>query len=992
MENKKILLSLCIASALSSCGGGGGGKDKDPVPAEKKSLVCLDVNMNAKCDAGETSEKVVTWDKESPVIATLTGAPLAYKGENGYIFTAPAGFTKIYAGTTMLNNELIYNQLINNKIKADAKAYVHAKFIGGKPSTQNKADIAEAIKANISAHPNKSRYAVIAAVMNKIMVSALTAPDNIKNIRVTAQEIVAADIPSLAKLAITESASGNVDDDIVALETAGWVDSKDASIRYLSAKNGKVVGGSHYHNSLSVMDASSGSIAFNPVSSISDSGHGKDSVSGASENHLIDTSLSSDASYVYANIPPKKSSSTSNNKDTFGLYRSLVNSDNTIPVIKTPFTANGVSGEIISFDPAKSTRLAKVVSQYTVASDDSKVALIDSEKNLYVYSGDLGTEIAATDTFDNIGAMAVSSESLYIAQEKIISKLSTADLSSSTTITLGFEPNEILLSEDGKKLVAFNHGHDNNGETSIAVITLADNSIEASSLKATSDTAVLSPDATKMALVGHEMSNVVFVNLTVPGFSTQGVYSFDGVRDAAFVANDKLAIVSSRNGISVLDIATTTTNNNLDAKLLLAKEGLNKASMNHGADFDVVIRNMSLSKSFENVNIEWTQSGLGTNLVLPNGDVTRPAKGTADISGALSAALSATYRGVEKTESKDFSINIRKTPKTLAIAKSILAGRAQYMASNRDGSTLVAPIEGADKKYGIASFSVNSAGDLSAVSTPVHAADEYIVGVGITPNQQNAIAVAAGEKGSTKEGKGRIYLMALDANGSLGAEGTSVDITGTPQKVEYSDDGQYAAVMIKESDDTFITKIFSTVALANTATLDMGTNADYKDYGPAAVNHDGTKVFQRDGEKVYAIDATGVYAETTVEDIARVWAGKGRIYVHTYHGTIHRFNGMLKDEKIFDTGTGGRMYGGEIRSIGGKDYLIVPVQRSSADANGIYYLEISSSGLKETAFSHQADGADRMAVSGDGLRVFFSHRGSDKKRRMAVVTIGAGDL
>ena len=993
MKLEKTLLAVCIASAVASCGGSGKTKLTPTPTPEKKSLVCLDTNMNAKCDVGETSEKVVTWDRENPVMTTLKGAPLAYEGENGYIFTAPAGFTKIYAGTTMLNNELIYNQLINNKTKEDAKAYVHAKFPSGHPSTQNKADVSEAIKANINAHPNKSRYAVIAALMNKLMVSALSAPNNIKNIRVTAQEIMAADIPSLAKLAIVESVSANVDDSIKALEAAGWVDSKDASIRYLSASNGKVVGGSHYHNSLSIMDASNGSIAFSPVSAVSDSGHGKDSVSGASENYLVDVSLNSDASYVYANIPPKKSSSTSNNKDTFGLYRSAINADNTIPVIKTPFTANGVTGEIISFDPAKSTRLEKIVSKYSVANDDSKVALIDSEKNLFIFSGDLKTEIAATDAFDNIGAIAVSSGALYITQEKVITKLSTTDLTSSAPITLEFEPEEIVLSQDGKKLVAFNHGHDNGGVTNIAVISLADNSVETSSLKATSDTAVLSPDATKMALVGHEMSNVVIVNLTIPGFSTQGVYAFDGVMSAAFVSDDKLAIVSSRNGMSVLDITTTKSNNNLDAKLALAKEGLNKASMNHGANFDVVIRNMSLSESFENVKIEWTQSGLGTNLVLPGGIVTRPDADTADKSGVLSAALSVSFRGVRKADSKNFNINIRKAPKSLAIAKSILAGRADYMASNMDGSILIAPIRGSDDKYGIASFSVNASGELSEASAPMHEADEYIAGVGITPDEQNAIAIAAGEKGTSKENKGRIYLLALGADGVLGAAGPSVDITtGTPVKAEYSDNGQYVAVMIKEADGTFVTNVYSAINLAHTATLNMGINPDYKSYGPPAINHDGSKIFQRDGEKVYAISSAGVYAEAAVEDIARVWAGKGRVYVHTYHGTIHSFNGMLKDEKVFDTGTGGRMYGGEIRTIGGKDYLIVPVQRSSEEANGIYYLEITSNGLKETAFSHQGDGADRMAVSGNGLRVFFSHRDSDNKRHIAVVTIEAGDL
>ena len=81
------------------------------------------------------------------------------------------------------------------------------------------------------------------------------------------------------------------------------------------------------------------------------------------------------------------------------------------------------------------------------------------------------------------------------------------------------------------------------------------------------------------------------------------------------------------------------------------------------------------------------------------------------------------------------------------------------------------------------------------------------------------------------------------------------------------------------------------------------------------------------------------------------------------------------------------MYGAEARSIDGKNYLFVPVQRSDKNLNGIYKLEILSDGsLKEIAFSNNEEGADRMAVSKDGKTVIFSFT-KDKKRHIAALKI-----
>ncbi len=970
MRVRSSLISITLAAILVGCGSDSDGSSG----VEKKSVVCLDVNRNAICEASETSEQVVTWDGVNPVETTLSGSvPLAYKGEKGYIFTAPVGFSKIYAGTTMMQSELIYNQLIESKTTASVKSYVHGKF-GAEPTTEQKKDVADVIKNAITTHANADRYAVIAAVMHKVIALAPNNADEIKDITVTAAEVSAADFPSLAKLSMTENFAKDFTVNIDQQIADGWVNASDASIGYLSAKNGKVVGSSHYHNALSVVDASSKNGVFSPVSIITDSGHHIDSASGASENYARDVVVNSDASYVYVNIPPKSFNSTTADSETMGLYKAKIESDGSIATVTESLQP---SGQRIKIDETNSKRLNKKVSLFAVASDDSKVAVYDNEKNLFIYDGDLNSQISAMET-DGLSAITLGTDTFYAAVDENITTYNASTLSAVDTISLGFEPEEMFVNDEGTKLVAFNHGHDNNGVTEIAVINLTDNSVETSSVKHTSDSAGISPDFTKMALAGHEESKVMLVNLTVPGLSVQALYDVDGARDAAFLSNDQLAVVNDQNSIAVLNVTTTTGNNNLDAKIALAKESLNKDTINGGGYLNAVIKDITLSDSYENIAISWSENDLADNLRLSDGNVTRPAEDASDVSGNLTATFSATFRDVTKTDTKVFPVNIRKLPQTLPVPNvlEITGTGIQYMAANSDGSIMVAPVRGTflidDEnvtKYGMASYAVSAGGEISvATQQRLYAEDEEIVGVGI--NGSSAFGVAA------KEASGRIFSIAVAGNGVLGgAVLNSVDITsGIPQKVEWNSDQSLAVVLIKEADDTFIAEVYDT-SLTLQRTIDMGTH-EYASYGPAGMNDAGTRVYQRDGDNVYAIASDGTQIATVaVEEVARVWTAFNRVFVTTYDGNLFSFDEDLADQKIFSTGTGGRIYGAEGRVVDGVNYLYLPVQRSDEALNGIYQLRVLEDGsLEEVAFSQNDSGADRMAVSGDGNRIFFSFR------------------
>ncbi len=889
-------------------------------------------------------------------------------------------------GDTILNNELIYNQVIDSKTIPAVEAYVKEKFGNKNPTSQNLKDVETAVKNAKAAHPDANPSAVTAAVINKVMTMVSSNPQGIKDITVTDNEIQEADIPSLAKLEFTESLSKNVDEEIKAQIDPKWVDSKDASISKITAKNGKIVAASHYHNALTVIDITSGDKVFSPVSVITDSGHGKDSTSGASENYLRNVVLNSDSSYVYANIPPKGASSKTADTATIGLYKVKIEDDGSIAT--TTDTTGFTVGERVSIDLTNSKRLNKIVSKYAVASDDSKVVVLDSEKNLFVYDGDLTNEIAAIES-DGFDAIAVEGDTVFVANDKNITKLSAETLTGNEKIILGFKPAEIIINSDASKLVAFNHGHDNKGITDIAIVNLADGSINASNTKFTSDTAVISPDFSKMALVGHESSDVMILNLTVPNFSVQGLFPAEGVRDAEFLDNDKLAIINGRNSVGMINITTTTQNINLDTKIELAKKGLNRSSINGGGYLNAIIKDVSLNSAYENVGISWT-STLPTGVLNPaNGEVTRPTNEAQDESGKLQAALTASFRSTTKIGNKEFDINIRKVPVILPTPKSVETGIAQYMAANGDGSILVAPIQatfGEETKYGLASYSVNEAGEISVATEPKRFADdEEVVGVGV--NGVNAFAI------TKKEEFGRIFSVAVGQDGTLAADATnSLDITtGTPSNVEWNNDNSKAIVFVKEDDDTFLAEIYDVDASGNitiNSTIDMGDNKEYKTYGPPAINNEGDRAFQRDGEKVYAVDANGVVASAEVEEIARVWYAHQRVIVNTYDGNIFSFNEDLQDKKIFSTGTGGRMYGAEGRVVDGENKLMIPVQRSDKSLNGIYILNIADDGtISEESFSNEPSGADRMAVSGDGKRVFFNYTNSDKKRQMAVVTI-----
>ncbi len=768
----------------------------------------------------------------------------------------------------------------------------------------------------------------------------------------------------LTKLEFKELFSSSVQADIDKQEADGWVDAHDSSIIVLSTNGKKVLGGSTYHNALTVLDLSSKTIKHNPFAALKEAGHGKDTSSGASENYLRNVTITSN-NVVYANIPPKKMNSKKYDKDSFGLFK-----------------ANVQAGGVVDYASAK--KLQEKISNFAL-SDDEKTVVAYNGTDLIVLDKELtektSEEIKDISNFvvkgDKIYVLISNKESSYLSEYNI-SDLSKTDFK--VDLEKGFETNSMKLM--GNILYLFGEDH---GYIKVIEVDLVNKSKKESSIKGEADSISLSPNGKYLAFSNHDDKQIVVVNMKNKYKKTQAKFKIDnGARALVFIDNDNIAYTKDRNEIAILKITDTKKAITIKEQLQMAVESIEK-DINGGASLDVVIKDLKLSTKEKDVTFTWTSTVDG--LAVDTGKVTRPESSATDVSGKLKVV--AKNAGV--SFEKEYDVTIRKKPMILGEVKSTQTGRMDYMAVNDDGSTLIAPVQfkvGEKNVYGIASYTLEDGKPVEKTVAKLYGSDEQIAGVGI--NGTNAIAVAK----TTKENifEGRIFTVKINADKTLANTVLNeVKITsGIPQKVEYNSTQTKAAVIIKKSDDKFITEVYDikadgSITLANT--ISMGEYG-YKTYGPAAINEDGTKVYQRDGESVHLSTSNGVEKTVKIDNLARVWAGANRVFVETYSGEIYSFDEKLEDKKLFNTGTGGRMYGGEVRTVNDKNYLFIPVQRSDKALNGIYKLEILADGsLKEISFSQKDEGADRMAVSKDASKVYFTFRDKSRKYNIAVVNV-----
>ena len=779
----------------------------------------------------------------------------------------------------------------------------------------------------------------------------------------------------ITKLSLVEKYKVNVNRAIEDQDNEGWLDAKDSSIITLDSKNSFIIGGSKYHNALITVNTKQKIAKHNPFASIKDAGHGKkskvDATSGASENYLRQVKINLAGDTVYVNIPPKKDNSTTYDVNSFGLFKASILSDGTI-----------------EYDNSK--KIAIKLSLFDFSNDEKSIIALDKENNLISYDKDLN-ELKSVE-IENIKTFKISKDNktifaIFTSSDKksYLSKINLSDLKlNSEKLDINFEA-DLILNISSEKILLINK-HD----MKVAIIDTKTNKIlkeENYGLEVNS--ADVSADGKYLVYTGHDEKKLVIVSLLSKYLEVQSSINLEeSAKAITFVDKNTLAYTNDRNSIRVVTINDSGTLISQNEKFDSLIKDLNK-SINGGVH-NAIIKNINLLKEKFGIQIEWTSTFNKSILNIEDGSVNRPDNNSDSASGKLSAKLS--FKDKNKIEV--MNLIIRKKPLILPNAKYVETGRSDYMAVSDNGSFVVAPIQyelGDTTKtilYGVASFKVNTDSSIEVkTEAKNYGTNEQVTGVGI--NDDYAIVISK----TTEENKykGRIYSSKI-TDGVLASNVTSplLITSGLPQKVEWNSNQTIAGVLIKKEDGKFITEVYK-IAASGVITLAHAINMgdkEYKDYGPAAINEDGSKVIQRDGDSVHISSKTNALIKSKkVENIARVWFGANRIFVNTYSGVIYSYDDNLENEKVFSTGTNGRMYGAEARNIDGKNYLFVPVQRSDNNLNGIYKLEILGDGsLEEIAFSNNEEGADRMAVSKDGKTVIFSFT-KDKKRQMAALKL-----
>jgi len=852
-------------------------------------------------------------------------------------------------GSTMLKSELIYNQVVASKTKESVLPYIMGKFGGAKPTEQNSKDIETAVANAKAAHPDKKPAAVTAAVINKVIAIASSNPSGIKDITVTAQDIVDADVPSLAKLTITESFSKSNDDEIQRQNNLGWIDAKDMELMSITAKNGKIVGGSKYHNGLTVIDVASKNSVFSPVSIISDHGHHIDSASGASENRLEGVVLNSDASFVYVNIPHKKYKPDTADLETVGLYKAKIESDGSIKTTESPLPVG--TGKRLMIDESVSVRLNKIVKRFAVANDDSKVVVLDSEDNLFIYDGNLANKSAELET-DGIEAVAISGDTVFASIENNITKMSTGDLSIAGQIEIGFEAKGIVVNSDGTKLVAFDD------KTKIAVVNLADNSIKSGSILYAADMVSVSDDFTKAALSGEDEDTILVVNLTVPGFSIQGKYDATS-EHVAFLGNDKL-VIGKGSGLAVLDVTTTTENINLATKIELAKEGLHNKAINNGNYFNTVVKDMKLPTSYENINIAWTSNLPIGNLNPADGNVTRT---DSDASGELTATLLGAFRGQEVTGNKAFDLTVKKIVPTTDVTSSLDLTddfRGGYMSAGVNGKVASLNKEGDEGGiYILDSDATTLSFYVGDIATGYHKFGGKEDGIAVSYTKENQVVAVTT--------LGNIYRYTIGGMNNITESQKISQAEGISTKsAVFNSLRTKLAVLVSDESDNYTTKIYD-IAGDGTVTHNSDIAMEKLVYnGEIAINDDASVIYTRsDGDVVNAQDGTTHTSHVIGERIRGIYYVNDTLYATDSTGKLTAFaGGDLSSNTKTDTGHNGRAY--MIKEVG--DELFIFLYAKNTTDGGVSI--VNKATLEELRFI-PAKTAYRGTVSANGKGVYF---------------------
>ena len=1010
-KSLSISIAMIIASSLTACGDGSDGAagtagDKDADGTSYASgLLCIDENNNGECDTDEPSqqdfdETTLSNEMKSSKYSSLLELT------DGSLYIAAPGTDTISAYSTIIANEILFNPTVAAD-SAQAKTYIDEQLslaTDGITTTTQTEQIRGSIKMGLAMHPHANPLKVVAALVSKFVETKLF------NVTVTADEITSQKIAKRDTSLVGEKFTWEASDGD---ETPDYI--MPLAGRNLTAMT------MHYHNRLMVIDTSGDTpvIKSNELfANVDGERYAIDATTGASEHRLRGAVSSADGQYVYINIRPADGNDSIGTSDNYGLFRVEIKDDGT-------FGAH---------DDATTKRFVNAyVGDFSIVGDKVHVEDLDEEVTYILNldltdTGEVVTQVdaltATLATLTNIEEQFTSADGMYLyvategdnGADNQLHKINTSTGVIDGVATLADIFGTLKFFDDGKQGLAYNSDY-------ATIIDLENMGLT---------TALVLPSTIHVGEVTADLQYAVFssVNNAVWVFDLTAIdvgiiASFDvGERIRVLGVDESSNIFAFGRGfghVNTLNIGDILTPEQLiagDAAALIAKD------INNGKSLDAVIFDLTLAEEVPagyGSTISWSSNVSNINTAVPTnseelalGAVTRPENGIGDQAGTLTADLNFSFRNVSLDANKEFEVSIRQQPLLLPEAQTVptASNSAQYPASNVDGDIMLAPVEfensNGDEVYGFVGINVVGGAPVivsGTADTPkTYLETESLVGVGIFGTYGIGVseAVAVGDDA----GQARIFTVAMDASGVLAdTVTTSIVITsGEPQQVGFNLAQSIAAVIVEKEDDSFVTEIYSLgnageISLLNTINM---TPASYANYGPPQINDDASRVYQRDGDNVIMTAVDGATATVPVDEIARVWFYNDNVFVTTYDGKIVSFNETLDEssKQVFDTGTGGRMYGGAGREFNGKNYLYIPMQRAAdydsnreSELHGIYQLEIMADGsLKEVAFSQQVEGINRMTVSGDGSTVFTTYRdrtGDDAGYHLGVFTVPA---
>ncbi len=660
MKMKKKNLSLYITILLS--GGtlsGCGSSDKStPAPQTKAPTVisgklCIDQNLNARCDTGETSSQDLT-DNKIPTSVQSTTHPTIFEATSGGLLTASPTSTEISVFSSLVYNEVLFNPAINTS-STNATNYLTNLQITQELANAEQAkwltSVGNAIAIDTATHP----YKAIGAVINKIVT------DKSKfDVSVSAEEIAAQRFVK-QEVGLTENS--------VSWELSDH-DERTDGVAILNGRN-MVVAGTHYHNRLIVIDTSGNTPKTRSTklfAAVDAARFAKDTVSGASEHKLRSIKSSADGRYVYVSVKPK--GDVGNEFDTsYGLFRVAVSD----------------AGIADNHDSANSKRyISKTVDKFFIAGDGKIFVEDPVMEDFIILNADLsetGERVTLPASIDVDSAyFSPDGNAIYLlakgdskANPVTFSKLhkfnrSTNAIEKEVSLTISDGIDNLVFFDEGKQALIYK-------EKAFARVVDLENmkvtkelplSVEADQVI---QTASVSPNGKYAVISGHHRNETWLFNLSAAEVRMEKLIPSSSRVRALSINNNGDIVAANSEGITLskLTIGDVITP---EKALALDKAYITRDNLNHGLSMDLIVSDLALFTEIPAGNhstISWSTTNPAINVTATEteklGAVTRDPSG--DATGTLTATLDYRFRNIHLTDQISIDTKVRKAPQAL---------------------------------------------------------------------------------------------------------------------------------------------------------------------------------------------------------------------------------------------------------------------------------------------------------------------------------------